>query len=70
MSKVEVKARAHAQITIELPLGDRWGDDCPVGQIHKQASDTARTIINKMFADHGGFTVSKVAIKTISTEQL
>ena len=37
-----IKATARVQITISITLGDRWGDDCPIGKLHMQAGNIAR----------------------------
>lgn len=34
-------AKALVQITVELDIAGRWGADCTVAQIHKQARDAA-----------------------------
>lgn len=36
MSKV--KAVARVKITLDIPLGDSWGADCPIAQVQEQAS--------------------------------
>jgi len=41
-----VRATAKVQVTIELSLDDAWGEDCTVGQIHKQSCDGARNTLN------------------------
>lgn len=41
-------ATARATVTIEIPINDSWGEDCTVGQIYKQAEDSARGKIAKM----------------------
>ena len=43
MSKV--RAKAIVVVTLEIPVGDVWGEDCPVGQVHKQALDSLRGIL-------------------------
>lgn len=40
MSNITAKARV--QITVEVDAGAPWGEDCPIGQLFKQAKDAAR----------------------------
>lgn len=35
------RARARVQITVELFVGDAWGEDCSFAQIKKQAIESA-----------------------------
>lgn len=45
MSRVEdmvkCQGRARVTLTIEMDLGDSWGGDCTVAQIHDQAAKAA-----------------------------
>lgn len=42
--------RATVQVTIEVELQERWGDECSIGQVRKQALDAAGHIIGKALA--------------------
>lgn len=35
----KVGAVARVQIIVEFPVNSTWGEDCPLSQIHKQASE-------------------------------
>ena len=38
---------ATVKVTLEIKADSTWGDDCTVGQVKKQAIDSARKIIGK-----------------------
>jgi hypothetical protein len=38
---------AEVTLTIRVRVGDRWGDDCPLGQVLKQAYDSAKEALNQ-----------------------
>lgn len=42
---MRVKATARVRLTIEVPLTDTWGGDCPLEQVEKQAKDAALGMI-------------------------
>ena len=44
----KIKTMARVKILLEIDLSDIWGGDCPLSQVHKQASDEARGIISRM----------------------
>ena len=47
MSK-EVQARAVVTMTLEIPLdGGGWGAECTIGQVHKQALDSAQSYLSQ-----------------------
>lgn len=35
----KVIATARVLITLDIPLSDRWGNDCPLAQVQQQAKD-------------------------------
>ena len=37
-------------VILEVKVGDSWGDECSVGQVKKQALDSANIILNKAFS--------------------
>lgn len=39
----DITAKARVQITVEVDAGAPWGDDCSIGQMYKQAKESART---------------------------
>lgn len=43
--KAEVVARARVVVTVEIPLPDKWGADCSLDQIQKQAKDGAENAL-------------------------
>lgn len=45
---VRVQARARVQLTIEVEVTDRWGADCPAGQVYKQARESAIAAVQKL----------------------
>lgn len=36
-----INAKARVSLNLEITLGDVWGGDCQVAQIHKQAAEAA-----------------------------
>lgn len=44
-------ATAKVKVTLEIDIPSAWGDECTVGQIRKQAVDSAEGILRKMFED-------------------
>ena len=45
-----IKASARVKILLEISLSDRWGSDCTLTQVHKQAKDSARNRLNGILA--------------------
>ena len=41
-------AHAKVQVTIEINVGSKWGKDCTVEQIYKQAKDSASMTLNRV----------------------
>lgn len=48
--KEKIKAKARVKILLEISLPDVWGEDCSVGQVHKQAKDSAVNIVSQKIA--------------------
>ena len=40
-----IQAKAVVTLTLSVPVRDFWGEDCTVGQIHKQAIQSALAIL-------------------------
>jgi hypothetical protein len=56
-----------ATFDIKIVHGGTWAGDCTVDQVHKQALDGARGLINKMMASVPGVTlVGEVSVKMIT----
>jgi hypothetical protein len=56
-AKKRVQARARVQVTIEIDVPDRWGAECSVEQVQRQAAESALAEIRRAFRpceDHGG----------------
>lgn len=47
-----IGATARVRLTVEVPVTSRWGSDCPLEQIFKQASDEATRYIKNLFERH------------------
>lgn len=47
-----IKARAQVQITVEITLNQPWPGDCPINQVHKEASETAMNYIDRLISDY------------------
>lgn len=37
--------KARVRVTIEIPLGDTWGGDCPLSQVYRQAERQVREML-------------------------
>ncbi len=46
---MSIQATAKVQITIEVSLDQPWGDEATVAEVHKRASDEARTKLTNAF---------------------
>ena len=42
------KASAVVELTLEVNLVDKWGPDCKIEQLFKQAEDSAKMRVGKM----------------------
>lgn len=45
----EMQARAVVLLTLEIPLTDRWGLDCPLSQVESQARRGAISLLERLF---------------------
>lgn len=46
--KPKVQAAARVTLTVEIRVDDTWGADCQVEQIHRQATESALGILERM----------------------
>lgn len=37
-----VRAKARVRVILEIEVEDAWGEDCPIGQLHRQAVEEAK----------------------------
>lgn len=44
-----MKAKARVTINLEISVDSVWGADCPISQIQKQAKDSAKGMLHKLF---------------------
>ena len=51
---VREKARAIATVILEIDVGSSWGNDCTIGQVYKQAKDTAEGVVEKLTRSYPG----------------
>lgn len=51
MSKIQ--ARARVQILIEVDAGQPWGDDCAIGQLYKQATESGLQVLRNAIKGAG-----------------
>lgn len=50
-----IVARSVVRLTVEVQhTGGHWGDDCTIGQAHKQATDSAMNIVTSALAGKDG----------------
>ncbi len=45
----KVHTRARVTVTIEFPLSDAWGGDCPLDQVHRQGIESAKGELLRLF---------------------
>jgi hypothetical protein len=45
MAEKRVSAKARVRVTLEIPVGDSWGEECDIAQIHRQAKESALGMI-------------------------
>jgi hypothetical protein len=41
MCDTKVTAKARVRVTIDIPVGDSWGEECDIAQVHRQAKESA-----------------------------
>lgn len=46
MAKVQTRARVTVLVEIEVP--DTWGEDCPMSQVHRQATESAYGMVDRL----------------------
>jgi hypothetical protein len=53
-----VKTTTHARVvvTIEMPIDDTWGPDCPQSQVFKQAKESAENRLRQLVTQSHGTT--------------
>lgn len=50
-----IVARSIVRLVVEVQhTGGHWGDDCTIGQIHKQATESAMSIVASALAGKDG----------------
>jgi hypothetical protein len=55
MAKAKRKqAIAKVKVTLEIVVDSVWGEDCTIGQVHKQATDQATLLIRQSFDLYSG----------------
>lgn len=60
--KGKVSTGAIVTVTLQIELGDRWGEDCKLDQVFKQAEDGARDAVRKLCEEsHGRIRLLNVA---------
>jgi hypothetical protein len=46
MSDPEISAKVYVKVTLEIAAEGRWGHDCQVAQVHKQAVSGVLDVLN------------------------
>ena len=46
--KPQYQATARVTVTVEIRVDDAWGEDCSMGQIVRQATESARGVLSRM----------------------
>lgn len=50
MSAAQFVARAVVRVVVEVKVPGTWGEDCPLGQVERQAAVAAREALRKAFS--------------------
>lgn len=71
----KVSATARVSLTIEISVGDSWGEDCKMDQVYRQAADSAIGRLQRIVSDakvvHGGIRViGEPKVTAILTERI
>lgn len=55
-----IKAKARVQLVVEIEPEDRWGGDCAIDQLYKQAAESALQILSAALkpGEHGKITLA------------
>lgn len=59
-------ATAKVQVILEINIPSSWGDDCTVGQVGKQAIDSAKGILRRTLADTDIKILGNIDLSTIT----
>lgn len=64
-------ARAIVRLSVEVTIGDRWGQECTVEQIQKQAKESALKVLRKTaeMKESPIKIVSELEVRTIIVEE-
>ncbi len=54
MTKKKVRVRAIVVVTLEIPVDDCWGGDCPLSQVHEQAVDSMQGLLRTSVEGNSG----------------
>ena len=56
-------SRATCRVTVEVvvTLKDRWGGDCPVDQVRKQAQEGAMNRLSALFSEESDLVASRAS---------
>jgi hypothetical protein len=60
-----MSATVLVSLTLEVLVGESWGDDCTIGQIRKQAGDAAEARIRRLLDSDKSVRVRNDRILTV-----
>lgn len=63
---MSTKATARVTVTLVVDLGQAWGSDCPIGQVHTQATREAREHVERVLAGSKGISIASVKIADVT----
>ena len=49
----QTTAKARVQVTLEVEAGSGWGEECTIGQLYKQAEESAMIAVNNAIGKSG-----------------
>lgn len=59
---MSTKATARVTVTLVVDLGQTWGSDCLVGQVHAQATREARQAVERVIGAENRMRITDVKI--------
>lgn len=62
-------ARATIQLTVEVSIPDRWGGDCPLDQVFRQAASEALAKVSRLLGP-AARVVGEPRVTAVLTEEL
>jgi len=66
----KITGKARVQLTIEVELATTWGDNCTIGQLHKQGAEDAIGEVRRKLNNSGAQISAPVSWRLIDSKVL